>query len=92
LARSGDIGYETRTGNFTVYYRDIDHISRLYGTSMPYSQFFSGGQAFPRITVHDGSVGRPQPRLHQHVHQDARQLWSLTSDKTLRVSVYGAWD
>ena len=92
LARSGDIGYETRTGDFSVYYRDIDHISRLYGSAMPFSQFFSGGQAFhgsPFMT--DPWVDHSHGCINMYI-KDARQLWSLTSDKTLRVSVYGAWD
>jgi lipoprotein-anchoring transpeptidase ErfK/SrfK len=35
----------TREGEFSVYLKDADHVSRLYGSSMPYSMFFSRGQA-----------------------------------------------
>ena len=35
----------TREGVFHVYLKDADHVSSLYGSSMPYSMFFSGGQA-----------------------------------------------
>lgn len=35
----------TREGAFEVYLKDADHVSRLYGSAMPYSMFFSGGQA-----------------------------------------------
>lgn len=35
----------TREGVFHVSVKDADHVSRLYGSSMPYSMFFSGGQA-----------------------------------------------
>lgn len=35
----------TREGVFSVYSKDADHVSRLYGSSMPYAMFFSGGQA-----------------------------------------------
>jgi peptidoglycan hydrolase-like protein with peptidoglycan-binding domain len=35
----------TREGLFHVYLKDADHVSQLYGSSMPYSMFFSGGQA-----------------------------------------------
>ena len=35
----------TREGVFSVYLMDADHVSRLYGSSMPYAMFFSGGQA-----------------------------------------------
>jgi hypothetical protein len=59
---------------------------------MPYSQFFSGGQAL------HGSRNMMDP-YEGHSHgcvnfwvEDARQLWNLTHDKTLHVHVYGAWD
>ncbi len=35
----------TREGLFHVYLMDADHVSKLYGSAMPYSMFFSGGQA-----------------------------------------------
>jgi lipoprotein-anchoring transpeptidase ErfK/SrfK len=35
----------TREGVFSVYWKDADHVSRLYGSAMPYSMFFSKGQA-----------------------------------------------
>jgi peptidoglycan hydrolase-like protein with peptidoglycan-binding domain len=35
----------TREGLFHVYLKDADHVSHLFGSSMPYSMFFSGGQA-----------------------------------------------
>ena len=35
----------TREGLFHVYLMDADHVSNLYGSSMPYAMFFSGGQA-----------------------------------------------
>ncbi len=44
--RSGRDGYETRTGRFEVYRRNIDHVSSIYGSPMPYAMFFSGGMAF----------------------------------------------
>lgn len=44
-ARFGAAATPTREGVFHVYLKDADHVSRLYGSSMPYSMFFSGGQA-----------------------------------------------
>jgi hypothetical protein len=35
----------TREGKFSVYRKSADHVSNLYGSSMPYAMFFSGGQA-----------------------------------------------
>ncbi len=92
LVRGGDYSYQTRTGHFTVYMRDRDHVSGLYGSPMPYSQFFSGGQAF------HGSSYMTDP-FSDHSHgcvnmyiEDARQLWQLTAKRKLKVEVYGAWD
>jgi len=92
LVRGGSASTPTRTGTFRVYYRDIDHVSSAYGSPMPYSQFFSGGQAL------HGSRLMMDPYV-DHSHgcvnfwtEDARQLWNLTSTKTLWVHVYGSWD
>lgn len=35
----------TREGLFHVYLKSRDHVSKLYGSSMPFAMFFSGGQA-----------------------------------------------
>ena len=35
----------TREGVFSVYWKDADHVSDLFGSAMPYSMFFSRGQA-----------------------------------------------
>lgn len=35
----------TREGTFSVYWKNRDHVSRLYDTAMPFAMFFSGGQA-----------------------------------------------
>jgi peptidoglycan hydrolase-like protein with peptidoglycan-binding domain len=35
----------TREGLFHVQWKDADHVSSLYGSAMPFSMFFSGGQA-----------------------------------------------
>ena len=43
--RFGGAGTETREGVFEVYVKSRDHVSRLYGSAMPFAMFFSGGQA-----------------------------------------------
>ncbi|MCX5204794.1 L,D-transpeptidase [Streptomyces sp. NBC_00237] len=44
--RSGIRGLETRVGWHKVYWRHKNHFSTIYNNApMPYSQFFSGGQA-----------------------------------------------
>ncbi|MEU6708083.1 L,D-transpeptidase family protein [Streptomyces wuyuanensis] len=35
----------TREGVFNVAWKSRDHVSTIYGTSMPYAMFFNGGQA-----------------------------------------------
>ncbi|QIX28127.1 L,D-transpeptidase family protein [Nocardioides sp. JQ2195] len=35
----------TREGTFHVGWKDIDHVSNEFGSAMPFSMFFSGGQA-----------------------------------------------
>jgi peptidoglycan hydrolase-like protein with peptidoglycan-binding domain len=85
--RSGKAGYRTRTGWFKVYWKHKNHWSTLYNTPMPYSQFFSGGQAFHAIygSVYSppGSRGCVNMRL-----ADARTLWSRLSTGD-RVYVWG---
>jgi Putative peptidoglycan binding domain/L,D-transpeptidase catalytic domain len=92
LGRSGDRGTETRLGNFTVYWRDRDHVSSLYDLPMPYSQFFSGGQALHgSVLMVDPWVDHSHGCINMYI-KDARQLWNLTSKVKLHVTVYGAWD
>ena len=91
LVRGGGYSTPTRTGNFTVFLRDIDHYSARYSSPMPYSQFFSGGQALhgSRLMM-DPFVGHSHGCVNFWT-EDAGQLWSLTASQTLRVHVYGAW-
>jgi len=92
LVRGGGYSTKTRTGHFSVYYRDKDHVSGLYGSPMPYSQFFSGGQAFHGSTyMTDPFSGHSHGCVNMYI-EDARQLWRLTSTRPLKVHVYGAWD
>lgn len=92
LVRGGGSQYKTRTGHFTVFRRDKDHRSGMYdGAPMPYSQFFSGGQALhgSRYMI-DPFDGHSHGCVNFYV-EDARQLWSMTHNKRLRVHVYGRW-
>lgn len=91
LVRGGSASTPTRVGKFKVFYRDKDHVSSLFDSPMPHSQFFSGGQAF------HGSPLMMNPFVgHSHgcvnmYREDARQLWQLTAKHPLKVRVYGAW-
>jgi hypothetical protein len=93
LVRGGAYDSQTRTGNFTVQWRSENHRSSTYGGApMPYSQFFSGGQALhgSRLMMNP-YVGHSHGCVNFWV-EDARQLWNLTHDKKLYVHVYGPWD
>jgi hypothetical protein len=92
LVRGGSSDHPTRVGRFKVFYRDKDHVSSLYDSPMPYSQFFSGGQAFHgSVLMMDPFVDHSHGCVNMYI-EDARQLWKLTSKHRLKVRVYGAWD
>ncbi|MGH1562671.1 peptidoglycan-binding protein [Mumia sp. DW29H23] len=92
LARSGMASAKTRTGKFTVFYRSKNHVSSIYESKMPYAQFFSGGQAFhASYLMMDPFVGHSHGCVNLYI-PDAKQLWALTADKPLKVTIYGAWD
>lgn len=61
--RYGRPGLETREGTFNVFRKSRHHVSSIYGTAMPWSMFFSGGQAvhysedFARRGWNGGSAG-----------------------------------
>lgn len=91
LVRGGSYEHKTRTGDYTVYRRERRHRSGLYGSPMPYSQFFSGGQALHGSrNMMDPYVGHSHGCVNMYV-EDARQLWNLTHHRRLRVHVYGRW-
>ncbi|WP_372727176.1 peptidoglycan-binding protein [Nocardioides sp.] len=43
--RFGGASTPTREGRFRVEWKNADHVSKLYGSAMPYAMFFSRGQA-----------------------------------------------
>ncbi|MEU0373128.1 L,D-transpeptidase family protein [Streptomyces sp. NPDC006283] len=85
--RTGKDGTETRTGAKKIYWRNIDHWSTIYHVSMPYSQFFDGGQAFHSTTKSmynpPGSGGCVNMRP-----ADAKAYWNLLKNGD-DVYVYG---
>ncbi len=74
--RTGKPGARTRDGLHRVYWRDLHHVSTLYGTPMPYAQFFDGGEAFHGVYgslyAPTGSYGCVNLRP-----ADARRLWHV---------------
>ncbi|MEE1809690.1 MULTISPECIES: L,D-transpeptidase family protein [Streptomyces] len=85
--RSGRNGYETRTGSKKIYMRHINHVSSIYHVSMPYAQFFDGGQAFHSVGL---KMWNP-PGSHGCVNMrgaDAKSYWNLLKNGD-DVYVYG---
>ncbi|MFE1551317.1 L,D-transpeptidase [Streptomyces sp. NPDC058718] len=85
--RSGRVGYATRTGWHSVYWRHKDHWSSIYNTPMPYSQFFSGGQAFHAVY---GQIATPTGSRGcvNLSYGNARKLWDVLR-KGDRVYIWG---
>ncbi|MFJ7984633.1 L,D-transpeptidase [Streptomyces sp. NPDC096351] len=85
--RTGRDGSETRTGSKKIYWRNINHWSTLYNVSMPYAQFFDGGQAFHSTTKSmwnpPGSAG-----CVNMTSKDAKAYWGLLKNGD-DVFVYG---
>ena len=88
-ARFGFAGAETRTGTFRVARKSRDHVSGLYGTSMPYSLFFSGGQAvhYSAYFARDGYNGASHGCVNLRDRSGARWLFDHV-DVGTRVHVY----
>ncbi|MFC7307476.1 L,D-transpeptidase family protein [Streptomyces monticola] len=85
--RTGKRSTPTRSGWHKVYWKHKNHYSTLFNTPMPFSQFFSGGQAFHAIY---GSVYNPpgSPGCVNMRFRDARRLWSVLG-KGDRVYIWG---
>ena len=94
LVRGGSYDNQTRLGTNTVFSRDKDHVSGIFGSPMPYSQFFDGGQALHgSSTMIDPFVGHSHGCVNMY-NEDARQLWKVTTRhpmSQMKVTVYGAW-
>ncbi len=85
--RTGRAGYRTRRGLWRIYWRDRHHYSTIYHVAMPWSQFFSGGQAFHGLAE---PMSTP-PGSHGCVNMtypDARALWGVLRLGD-RVDVFG---
>lgn len=81
----GRAGHRTNVGMFTVYYKDLDHHSSIYGgASMPYSVFFDDGSAF-----HEGSL-TVQSHGCIHLSQAAASTYFNTLNYGDQVYVFGA--
>ncbi|MEU8889281.1 L,D-transpeptidase [Streptomyces sp. NPDC048442] len=86
--RSGIRGLETRTGWFRIYWKHKNHFSTIYNNApMPYSQFFSGGQAL-HGTYGDLFEAGSGGCVNLYV-EDAARLWKKLGVGSM-VYVWGA--
>lgn len=67
----GRRGLRTPPGTFRVTFRNIDHVSSIYGTPMPYSVFFNGGIAF-----HQGDIGGQSAGCVRMQRSAAREFYT----------------
>lgn len=75
----------TKVGNHSVYYKNIDHVSSIFNSPMPYAMFFYGGQA-----IHESTFSTPGSHGCINVTRaDAKKLWNNSPVGT-PVSVWGA--
>ena len=71
--RFGSEAEPTREGVFGITWKKVDVISNLYDTPMPYSMFFSGGQAIHYSGDFAASGQRLVARLRQRSQHDPAQ-------------------
>lgn len=68
----------TVTGNYDIYWKHKDHVSSVFGSPMPYSMFFYGGQA-----IHGSTFALPGSHGCINVTMDdARRLWNKSPTGT----------
>lgn len=79
-ARFGSSRTPTREGTFYIYWKNIDHVSSLYGSAMPFAQFFSGGQAihYSSDFAARGYRGRSHGCVNTRSWSTTRALYNAT--------------
>jgi lipoprotein-anchoring transpeptidase ErfK/SrfK len=88
-ARFGASRTPTRTGMFRIYWKDANHVSSVFGSAMPYSMFFSGGQAihFSSDFARRGYNGASHGCVNTRNYSATRSLFNRTRTGD-RVYVY----
>jgi hypothetical protein len=80
----------TREGLFRVYWKDANHVSSLYGSAMPFSMFFSGGQAihYSSDFARNGYAGASHGCINTRDYSAMRALYNAAPTGT---RVYIHW-
>jgi hypothetical protein len=88
-ARFGMPQTATARGTFSVTRKSRDHVSSVYGTAMPFSLFFHGGQAvhYSAYFKRDGYYGASHGCVNLRDYAKAQQLFNNASVGT-RVHVF----
>lgn len=88
-ARFGASRTPTRYGSFRVYWKDVDHVSSLFGSAMPFSMFFSNGQAihYSSDFARNGYSGRSHGCVNTRNWSATRALFNSVGIGT-RVYIY----
>jgi lipoprotein-anchoring transpeptidase ErfK/SrfK len=90
-ARFGSVsrGLPTRDGMYRVYWKSANHVSSIYGSAMPFSMFFSGGQAihYSSDFARRGYAGASHGCINVRDYSRIRTLFNNTPTGT-RVYVY----
>ena len=91
-ARFGSVntpGLATREGVFSIQRKAVSHISSQYHSSMPYSMFFSGGQAvhYSQYFAADGYSGASHGCVNIRDYQGVKKMYAMAPLGT-RVFVY----
>ncbi|PRZ32737.1 L,D-transpeptidase-like protein [Antricoccus suffuscus] len=69
---AGRPGYRTEPGMHKVFWKNIDHVSSIFGTPMPYAVFFTAsGMAF-----HEGALSEPSHGCVHLTHDIALAYWN----------------
>jgi lipoprotein-anchoring transpeptidase ErfK/SrfK len=85
----GSHGSATREGEFDIYWKDPDHISHLTGETMPWSMFFSGGEAihYSPDFAENGYDGASSGCVDTRDYDTTRELYQATEEGD-RVVIY----
>lgn len=88
-ARFGASRTPTRYGSYRIYWKNIDHVSSLYGSAMPFSMFFSNGQAihYSSDFARNGYSGRSHGCVNTRSWSATRALYNSVGIGT-RVYIY----
>ena len=72
----------TREGMFTIYWKDANHVSSLFGSAMPFAMFFSGGQAihYSSDFARNGYAGASHGCVNTRDYSAMRELFNLAHE------------